>query len=341
LERLFIEVLRLCAKAGLVKVGVVALDGTKIKASASLAANRTVEGIEAEVKRMLKEAAEIDEEEDKKYGKDRRGDELPEGLRRSEERKKRLKECRERLEKEAQEAKRAQEEKIAQRKEEEEESGEKKRGRKPLEPEEAVDKEAKANVTDPESRVMKTRKGHVQGYNAQAVVTKEQIIVACDVTQEENDLKQLKPMMKRLKADLKAAKAKGKVRTVLTDAGYGFEKNIRWALKQKTFHLIAILKDWKQRKAIGQEGSPRGRIPKGLTVMEKMGRRLLTKKGKELYKCRGKTVEPTFGQIKGCQGFEQFSRRGQEAARSEWKIACAAHNLLKLWRSGAWKLQPA
>jgi transposase len=156
LEGLFIEVLRLCAKAGLVKVGVVAVDGTKIKAQAALEANRTMEGIEKEVKKMLREAAEVDEAEDKKYGKDSRGDELPEGLRSSAERKKRLKECKQRLEEEAEEAKEAQKEKIAQRAKEEEESGEKKRGRKPLEPEDVVDREAKANITDPESRIMKT-----------------------------------------------------------------------------------------------------------------------------------------------------------------------------------------
>ncbi len=341
LEGLFIEVLRLCEKAGLVKVGLVALDGTKIKANAALSANRTLEGIEKEVKRMFKEAAEVDAQEDRKYGKDRRGDELPEEWQSSQGRLERLKECKERLEKEAQEAMEDQAAKIAQRQKEEKQTGRKKRGRKPLEPPEVVDQEAKANVTDPESRVMKTRTGLVQGYNAQAVVTKEQIILAAEVTQEENDLGQLGPMMRKLGENLRELGVRGKVETALADAGYGFQKNIGWALRQKLFYLIAVLKDWKQRAAMGQEKGPRGRMPRGLTALEQMERRLLTKKGKELYKCRGKTVEPTFGQVKGCLGFERFSRRGQKAANSEWKIISAAHNLLKLWRSGAWNWQPA
>lgn len=335
LEGLFTEVLRLCAKAGLVKVGVVALDGTKIKAKAALEANRTAEGIEAEVKKMLREAAEADEAEDSKYGKDRRGDELPEGLRRSEDRKRRLRECKERLEEEAKETRESQVAKIAQRAKEEEESGEKKRGRKPLSPEESVDKEAKANVTDPESRIMKTRKGYVQGYNAQAVVTKEQIIVAAKVTQEENDVNQLKPMMEEMRRTLGAVGIKEKVGTKLADAGYGMsEESLRWALRQKTLFLIATQKDWKQRKAARLQPLPRGPLPKGLTAKERMERRLRTARGRRLYKMRSWMVEPVFGQVKEGQGFQGFSRRGRKAVQSEWKFQAASHNLLKLWRSG-------
>ncbi len=335
LEGLFIEVLRLCAKAGLVKVGVVAVDGTKIKAQAALEANRTMEGIEKEVKKMLREAAEVDEAEDKKYGKDSRGDELPEGLRSSAERKKRLKECKQRLEEEAEEAKEAQKEKIAQRAKEEEESGEKKRGRKPLEPEDVVDREAKANITDPESRIMKTRKGYVQGYNAQAVVTKEQIIVAAEVTQEENDVNQLRPMMEQMGKTLKTVGVKEKVKTKLADAGYGMsEESLEWALRQKTLFLICTQKDWKQRQAERLRALPRGPIPQGLTAKERMERRLLISRGRRLYKMRSWMVEPVFGQIKEGQGFQRFSRRGKKAAQSEWKFQAASHNLLKLWRSG-------
>ena len=335
LEGLFIEVLRLCGKAGLVKVGVVAVDGTKIKANAALEANRKMEGIEAEVKRMLREAAEVDEVEDRKYGKDKRGDELPEGLRRSKDRKSRLRECKEMLEEEAKEAREAQEARIAQREKEEEESGEKKRGRKPLNPEEVVDKEAKANITDPESRIMKTRKGYVQGYNAQAVVTKEQIIVAAQVTQEENDVNQLRPMMEAMGETLKTVGVKEKVEVKLADAGYGMsEESLKWAMRQKTMFLIATQKDWKQRKAARQKPLPRGPLPKGLTVKERMERRLLTSRGRRLYKMRSWMVEPVFGQVKEGQGFQRFSRRGKQAAQSEWKFQAASHNLLKLWRSG-------
>jgi transposase len=335
LEGLFNEVLRLCAKAGLVKVGIVALDGTKIKAKAALEANRTKEGIEGEVRKMLKEAAEVDEAEDRKYGKDRRGDELPEGLQRSEDRKQRLRECKERLEEEAKEAKEAQAARISKRIMEEEESGEKKRGRKPLSPEEAVDKEAKANMTDPESRIMKTRKGYVQGYNAQAVVTKEQIIVAAQVTQEENDVNQLRPMMEEMKKTLGVVGIKKKVGVKLADAGYGMsEESLKWAMRQKTLFLIATQKGWKQRKAARSKPLPRGPIPRGLTAKEGMERRLLTARGRKLYKMRSWMVEPVFGQVKEGQGFQRFSRKGQKAVQSEWKFQAASHNLLKLWRSG-------
>ncbi|MEK7381662.1 MAG: aminotransferase class V-fold PLP-dependent enzyme, partial [Elusimicrobiota bacterium] len=172
LERLFGEVLKLCRDAGLVKVGVVALDGTKIQANASLAANRGHESIEGEVKRMLSEAKAKDQEEDALYGADKRGDELPEELRGRKSRLARLKECKERLEREAALKAAAQEEKIQKRAAEEEATGRRKRGRKPKEADPKPAEEAKANVIDPESRVMKTRSGYVQGYNAQAVTTK-------------------------------------------------------------------------------------------------------------------------------------------------------------------------
>jgi transposase len=334
LEGVFVEVLRLCREAGLVKVGVVALDGTKIKANASLAANRTVEGIKVEVKRMLEEAAKVDAEEDLKYGKDRRGDELPEGLNHPAQRLKRLRECKERLEKEAQKAMEEQSEKIARREAQEEESGEKKRGRKPLSPEETVNEEAKANMTDPQSRIMKTRSGYVQGYNAQVVVTKQQIIVACDVTQEENDQGQLTVMMKQAEENLAAVGVKEKVKVGLADAGYGREKNLEWSESQEVDYLIATQKDWKQKKAMREMPDPRGRMPQGLTAKQRMERKLLTRRGRALYKLRSSTVEPVFGQVKGNKGCERFQRRGVKAGRSEWKFISSAHNLLKLWRSG-------
>jgi len=335
LERVFLEVLELCKEAGMVKVGMVALDGTKMKANASLEANRTKESLEKEIERMLKEAGEVDEEEDRKYGKDKRGDELPEGLRRSEERLKRLRECKERLEKEAKEAREAQERKIAQREEKERESGEKLRGRKPLEPDEVVDEEAKANITDPESRIMKTRQGHVQGYNAQAVVTKEQIIVACRVTQEENDTQQLKPMMELLRKNLVEIGVEEGVGHMLGDAGYGPTKVLEEVEgDQRTQYWINTQKDWKRRKALREEGPPRGRMPKGLDAKGRMERKLMTKEGRERYRWRCQMVEPVFGQTKHNRKCDGFQRRGIQAGDSEWVFICATHNLIKLWRSG-------
>ena len=190
LARLFAEILRLCAEAGLVRLGVVALDGTKMRADAALSSNRTAEGLETEVQTMLAEAQAADAREDAQHGRDRRGDELPEGLQDRRSRLARLKECRGRLAREAAGQVAEQARKIEQRQAEEAATGKKKRGRKPKAPEAAVNEEAKANLTDPENRIMKTAKGRVQGYNAQAVTTVEQIIVAADVTQEANDVKQ-------------------------------------------------------------------------------------------------------------------------------------------------------
>jgi len=334
LEGLFGQVLRLCAEAGLVKVGVVALDGTKMKANASLAANRTYESLKEEARKMLAEAAQKDAEEDALYGKDKRGDELPEELRDPRSRLARLKECKERLEREATEKAHAQEEKIRKRKEAEAAAGKKKRGRKPAEPDPEPKGKAKANVTDPESRVMKTRTGYVQGYNAQAVTTQDQIIVAAEVTQEANDLKQLHPMLEKAQAEVAGAGVEEKIGVALADAGYWSEENAAEADEEGPELLIATTKDWKQRKAMRERSPPRGRIPKGATRRDRMERKLLTKRGRELYPLRSQTVEPVFGQVKECRGCDRFQRRGNKAAQSEWKMLCATHNLLKLWRSG-------
>ena len=209
-EELFVEVLRLCHEAGLVKLGVVALDGTKVAANAALATNRSHQAIEEEVRRMLAEAKAMDAEEDANYGPDRRGDELPEGLGGRTERLKRLKEAKERLQREAEAGAKAVQEHVERRRAEEEATGKKKRGRKPKVVEPLPTEEAKANTTDPDSRIMKTRQGYVQGYNAQAVVSEEQIIVAVGVTQEANG------------PGCHAEAAAG-----LADAGYWSEANIR------------------------------------------------------------------------------------------------------------------
>lgn len=335
---LFTDVLRLCAEAGLVKAGVVALDGTKIKANASLAANRTQEHIEEEVRKMLAEAREKDEEEDRLFGKGSRGDELPEELRDRKSRLARLKECRERLAREKEEKARCQAENIEQRQSEEASSGQRKRGRKPKEIAEILKEAAgaKANVTEPDSRIMKTRKGYIQGYNAQAVVDRGQIVIAADVTQEANDKRQLHPMTEQARNELKAAGIEDEIKTELADTGYWSENNIAQSLPTDPEFLIATTKDWKQRKAMQERGAPRGRIPKDLSERDRMERKLLTKRGKSLYKLRGQTVEPIFGQIKS-RGCDTFMRRGYHAVRSEWRLICATHNLLKLFRSGVAK----
>ncbi|MBI4231026.1 MAG: transposase [Planctomycetes bacterium] len=188
-------------------------------------------------------------------------------------------------------------------------------------------------MTDPQSRVMKTRTGYVQGYNAQAVVTAQQVIVAAEVTQEANDVRQLKPMLGKAREELAAAGVKGGIGTALAGAGYWSEENAAWAEEEELDLLVATTKDWKQRKAIREQPPPRGRIPKGASRRDRMERKLLLKRGRALYPLRSQTVEPVFGQVKTCRGCDGFQRRGKEAADSEWKLLCATHNLLKLWRS--------
>jgi transposase len=335
LERLFVQVLRLCRAAGLVKLGVVALDGTKVAANASLAANREYQTLEAEVRKILVEAKMADEAEDAQYGSDRRGDELPEGLRRHSDRLKRLLEAKARLEEEAAQAAQVVQEKLEQRQSEEAATGKKKRGRKPKVVEPIPTDEAKANTTDPGSRIMKTREGYVQGYNVQAVVSEDQIIVAVGVTQEANDVRQLTPMLHTLKRTLGAAGIAERPRVVLADAGYWSEANVTAETRPEGPELlIATTKDWKQRKAARERGCPRGRIPRDLGLRERMERKLLTQRGRRLYKMRGVLVEPVFGQVKEGQAFRRFMRRGLEAAASEAVLIGTTHNLLKLWRSG-------
>ena len=334
LKDLFLEVLRLCVKAGLVKLGKVALDGTKIKANASLASNRTLEHLEREVEKMLAEADAKDAEEDELYGKDKRGDELPEDLRDRKSRLERLKACKERLEQEKAEARQAQQNKVNKREEKEKQTGKKPRGRKPKSPDDVENKDAKANVTDPQSRIMKTRKGYEQAYNAQAVVTEDQVILAEDVTQQENDRKQLHPMIEQTESNRQQVKIDEEIGVALADAGYCSEDNFTKIPAGDVELLVATQKDWKQRKAMQDQPPLEGPPPENLSATELMELKLRTERGRELYKLRAQTVEPVFGQIKDARGIDKFMRRGIEACRSEWSLICATHNLLKLWRSG-------
>jgi len=214
-------------------------------------------------------------------------------------------------------------------------SGKKRRGRKPKVVESTPAEEAKANTTDPDSRIMKARQGYVQGYNAQAIVSQDQIMVAVGVTQEANDVQELKPMLETLERTLEAAGIEERPRTVLADAGYWSEANVTACCHPEgTQWLIATTKGWKQRKALRERGCPRGRIPKRLSLRERMERKLLTQRGRALYKVRGVLVEPVLGQVKEGQSFRRFMRRGLRAAHSEWSLMGTTHNLLKLWRSG-------
>jgi len=333
LKTLFLETLRLCVEAGLVKLGKVSLDGTKMEANASLSANRTLKHLEQEIEKMFSEAASQDTQEDEAFGADKRGDEIPEDLRDRHSRIDRLKACQERLEREKTLARQAQQNKIDRRKAKEAATGKPSRGRKPKSPEDAENKEAKANVTDPDSRIMKTRKGYVQGLNAQAVVTEAQVIVAEDVTQQENDQQQLHPMLEQTQSNRRAIGIQEETGVALADAGYCSDENFTKRPAGDVELFVAVQKDYKQRKTTQDPSPADDPIPEGLSPTALMERKLLTERGRELYKLRGQTVEPVFGQIKDVRGFDRFMQRGIDACRSEWSLICATHNLLKLWRS--------
>jgi transposase len=310
MRAVFLAVLELCREAGLVRLGLVALDGTKVKADAALDANRTARRLEAEIARMLAEAEAVDAREDRRFG-ERRGDELPEGLTGAVARR---------------------QAKVEARAAEERTTGKRKRGRKPKPPEAAVDPEAVANVTDPDSGIMKTRRGWVQGYNAQIVVTRDQIILAADVTTEANDSQQLTVMLDQAQANVEAVLGEDAVLgAVVADAGYWSEANAASETEECEL-FIATRKDREQRAALRDAPPPRGRVPKGLTARERMDRKLRTKRGRGLYRQRGRTVEPVFGQMKDRQGAGRFSMRGTERCRGEWQLDAAVHNLRKLHR---------
>jgi len=188
--------------------------------------------------------------------------------------------------------------------------------------------ELKANTTDPESRIMKTASGWVQGYNAQAAVNENQVVIAPSVTQDHNDVAQLEPMTEAVADRAKAAGIDETIGIVVADAGYWSEDN---ATAPGPDRLIATTKDWKQRKAAREMGTTSGPPPEGASPLETMEHRLRTEEGAAEYAKRSYTVEPIFGQVKENRGIRRFMRRGLSAAQSEWAFICATSNLLKLF----------
>jgi hypothetical protein len=331
LGSLFVEVLILCRKAGLVRLGHVSLDGSKVRANAlkhkAMSYGRIQKAeteLETEVKRLLQEADQTDEQEDRRYGKGRRGDELPEELRFRAGRLAKIREAKEALEREAREE--------ARRKQEEQEQRQRDRdprGRPPKAPTEQPDPTAQRNFTDPDSRIMKdgATKSLEQCYNCQVLVDGYgQIIVAAEVTQEANDKRQLKPLMERLKRNLHR-----KPKRVSADSGYYSDDNISFLMKRRIDPYVATdrLKHTTKVPPV-----PRGRIPQSATLKERMARKLQTIKGRRLYGKRKGIVEPVFGQIKSVRRFRQFLLRGINKVCAEWELICLGHNVLKLFRSG-------
>ena len=313
LAALFVQVLKLCQKAGLVKLGHIALDGTKIKANASkhkaMSYKRMKEEearLEAEVQDLLRKAQAVDEEEDHTYGKNRRGDELPKELAFRESRLKKIKEARAALEADA-------------RIETEQLQG---KGKATGVPED----KAQRNFTDPESHIMPLPGGKQfeQAYNAQAAVdSANQIIVAAEVSDQPSDKGQATPMMQQVKEN-----TGGLPREMSADAGYFSSDEVT---KLTTAGIDAYVPPDKMCHTGKTPAAPRGHIPRCLSVADRMRRKLRTKQGKKRYALRKELPEPVFGQIKQVRGFRQFLLRGKEKVRGEWRFICAGHNVLKLF----------
>ena len=343
LSSLFTQALLLCSKAGLIKLGHVSIDGTKIKANASKhkamsykRMNETEARLKQEIDALLAAAEKTDAEEDARFGKGQRGDQLPDELQRREARLKKIQEAKASLEQAAHEQAELEREeakkKLAAREEEEQRTGKKKRGRKPQQPsaEQAQPEDAaQRNFVDPESRIMPdggNKGSFVQGYNAQiAVDSASQIIVAAEVTQETNDKQQLVPMLAQVAANLGKKPEK-----VSADTGYFSEANVTNASVQDVDLYVATgrikhddVKEYSSEPA-----------PLGVSPQEAMHHKLRTEAGHAVYKMRKAIVEPVFGQIKEARGFRRFSLRGKEHVRCEWRLVCTVSNLLKLFRSG-------
>jgi transposase len=319
LEGLFEQVLKIALEAGAMKLGRVALDGTKVKANASkhkaMSYDRMKEKerqIRAEVRELLAQAEAVDAEEDALYGADQRGDELPVELQRRETRLQKIRE-----------AKRALEQRARQKAEEEGKPVEEVKQAKP------ADKD-QYNFTDPESRIMKGSDGFVQGYNAQAAVEPAlQLIVGQSVTPAANDKQQIEPMVQVIEQQ-SGQRPDG----ILADSGYCSEQNLEHLemADGAARKIDAYIATGKQKHGEYRQPCPRGPLAKNATRVERMKRKLQTKAGRAVYAARQTIVEPVFGQIKQARGFRQFLLRGLAKVRGEWALVCLTHNILKLYR---------
>ena len=341
LGELFVQALRLCKQAKLVGLGSLALDGTKLRANASrhkaMSYERMVKKetqleaeiavLRANVDALLSEAEQVDAEEDQRFGADRRGDELPEELRRREQRLAKIREAKEALEAEARDAETA-------RRAELEAQGKQPRaprdGRDPFAPKPS----AQRNFTDPESKIMKTADGsYHQCYSGQAVVDSvAQVIVVAELSDEAADQRQLELALEQLDQNLEAIGAELPDGAALTaDGGYFSEENVK-ACEQ--YGVDPFIATGRFKHSEPPAPAPRGPIPKDATAKQRMARKTRTKKGRKIYSRRKAIVEPVFGQIGTVQDGRRVLIRGKPAARAQWRLECAIHNLLKLHRAG-------
>jgi transposase len=319
LEGLFSQVLALCARAGLVRAGTIALDSTKVHANASGLANLDYERIAREI---IAEGIATDAAEDELYG-DARGDELPPELADPTTRRQRLRAAKAELEAEWEAERRAREELLERRADHQAKTGRRPMGRPPIERDMSGDPPGRVNLTDRDSRPVKTPRGFIQGYNAQAVATEGQIIIAADVTSGSADQGLLGPMIDACRRELTAAGIHAQPETVLADSGYWSAAQIRQLMADGL--AVLVPPDAHARAA------PNPRRRGGL--YEHMRQRLASDEGGALYKKRMTMIEPIFGQTKTNRRADRFHRRGLPAVRSEWRLITATHNLLKLWRA--------
>jgi len=317
LKEMFQQVLRLALESGAMKLGRVALDGTKIKANASKhkamsyqRMEEKEEQLQQEVEALLDQAEATDQEEDREHGRDRRGDELPAELQRRESRRAKI-----------EAAKKVLEERARQKAAEEGQSAKQASKAKPA-------GEDQYNFTDPESRIMKGADGFVQGYNAQAAVEPTLLlIVGQAVTEAAHDKKQLKPMV-----ELIEQQSGQRPEAILADNGYCSEENLEHleSAAQPERRIEGFIATGKQKHGEHRLPAKRGPLPKGATMVDRMKRKLQTKMGQAVYAARKCVVEPVFGQIQQARGFRQFLLRGKEKVKGEWALLCLTHNLLRL-----------
>ncbi|MCA1698354.1 MAG: IS1182 family transposase [Actinobacteria bacterium] len=341
LSELFVQALRLCAQAGLVKLGTLALDGTKLRANASrhkamsharmvkaeAQLEQEIAALRARAKALLQEAAATDAAEDERFGPDNRGDELPDELVRRESRLARLREAKAALEAEAREREQRRRTEMAAQ------------GRNPRTPPGGRDPFApkptdQRNFTDPESKIMKTSDGSFhQCFNGQAVVDAHaQVILSADASAQAPDTPQLEPALEQLDENLAAIAAELCEDAALTaDAGYFSDHNVKAAGAHGLDPYVAT---GRRKHSDPAPIAPRGPIPKDATPRQRMARKNRTNKGQATYARRKAIVEPVFGQMQTVQGARQLLLRGKRAARAQRRFHCGIHNLLKLHRAG-------
>jgi transposase len=335
IEGLFVEVLKLARQMGMLKLGTVALDGTKIHANASRHSALSyghARKLEQQLRREVQQLLRLAEQADAADIPD--GMSIPEELERREARLAAIAEAKQKIEARVREQQQAEyQAKLATRAEQEKRTGKKPGGRPPAPPSGTIKDKEQINLTDEESRIMPVAGGGFdQCYNAQAAVAVGSLlIVANDLTQAANDKRQLAPMVDQLKS---LPKELGRVRRVLADSGYLSEANVEHCAQARIEPLIAIKRErhnasWKDRFAEDPNAPPESASP-----MRKMAHRLKTKRGKELYALRKQTPEPVFGIIKSVMGFRQFLLRGFDNARGEWNLVSMSWNIKRMF---AWQ----